>query len=187
MYVSNVGMYVCHCMSVCLPVRPSVRPSAVCLFVYLFACLPACLSVCMHVYLSICMPAFLCISRAECAERLSKSKNHHISTSGHDEQVTAQRYSVFGLHIDLGVYPHNTVAISFPTWVPCTKAASGTRQGHLLTNVIKPLEPNISVTCFSSVTCRAGLLQLEGRTRRATDAAIPELNVNGSTSVDFKT
>ena len=56
------------------------------------------------------------------------------------------------------------------------------------TNVIKPLEPNISVTCFSSLfTCRAGLLELEGRTRRATDAVIPELNVNGSTSVDFKT
>ena len=34
---------------------------------------------------------------------------------------------------------------------------------------------------------RAGLLELVGRTRRATDAIIPELNVNGPTSVDFKT
>ena len=34
---------------------------------------------------------------------------------------------------------------------------------------------------------RTGLLELVDRTRRATDAAIPELNVNGSTSVDFKT
>ena len=32
-----------------------------------------------------------------------------------------------------------------------------------------------------------GPLELVGRTRRATDAAIPKLNVNGSTSVDFKT
>ena len=31
----------------------------------------------------------------------------------------------------------------------------------------------------------AGLLELVGRTRRATDAAIPELNINGSTSFDF--
>ena len=40
---------------------------------------------------------------------------------------------------------------------------------------------------FVAIRIRFGLLEIVDRTQRATDAVIPELNVNGSTSVDFKT